>query len=285
MTLGNDLGMNFFIPKAELTGTDYYAVITMYYSDDREPAAVTLPLDEWTNYSSVYYRISFNGIAAKEMSDSLVVEVFNGEDQAVSVPYTDGIRTYIMRNIDKTTFNAKQKIWAVDCLNYGAAAQIAFTYNTDDLANNQLTEAHKALATAEVTMENNQDKGAHGAGTTLVLETNIALTAFFDGITNKEGMYATISFMSHNAEEGDAPTVKTVYADAFIQRTSTMYGVLVDNMVVADARQLITITMYNADGTVYSTFVESVESYCARIGGDLNIAIMKFATSAYNIFH
>ena len=56
-------------------------------------------------------------------------------------------------------------------------------------------------------------------------------------------------------------------------------------MVVADARQLITITMYNADGTVYSTFVESVESYCARIGGDLNIAIMKFATSAYNIFH
>ena len=59
-----------------------------------------------------------------------------------------------------------------------------------------------------------------------------------------------------------------------------------DQLVVADARQKITVTVYNADGSVYSSCTDSVESYTARAqaaqanGTELYEAIMNFADSA-----
>ena len=43
---------------------------------------------------------------------------------------------------------------------------------------------------------------------------------------------------------------------------------------------LAEITIYNADGTVYGTASDSIESCCARSSGDLFVALMKFADSA-----
>ena len=54
-------------------------------------------------------------------------------------------------------------------------------------------------------------------------------------------------------------------------------------MDLSDASQLVTVTVYNEDGTVYGTATDSVESYVARMSTsdtDLYMSIMKFATSA-----
>jgi 2-methylisocitrate lyase-like PEP mutase family enzyme len=65
----------------------------------------------------------------------------------------------------------------------------------------------------------------------------------------------------------------------------------VNQVVVADARQLVTVTVYNADGSVYGTCTDSVESYVARArdaqanGLALYEAIIKFADSAYTYLH
>jgi len=55
---------------------------------------------------------------------------------------------------------------------------------------------------------------------------------------------------------------------------------VVDKIVLADAFSLVTVTVYNADGSVYGTGSDSVESYAARVSSELNTAIMKFASSA-----
>lgn len=61
---------------------------------------------------------------------------------------------------------------------------------------------------------------------------------------------------------------------------------VIDQLVVADARQKITVTVYNADGSVYSTCTDSVVSYTARAraaqanGAELYESIMNFADSA-----
>ena len=56
--------------------------------------------------------------------------------------------------------------------------------------------------------------------------------------------------------------------------------------MLADARQPVNVTLYNADGTVYGYASDSVESYVARAlannadGNGLFTNILKFADSA-----
>ena len=61
-------------------------------------------------------------------------------------------------------------------------------------------------------------------------------------------------------------------------------GVAVDQIVLADAVTPVTVTIYNADGSVYGYATDSVESYNARQNPEGTNAlfnnIMKFATSA-----
>ncbi len=285
MTLGNELSMNFYIPAAELWGTDYYAVITKHYADGREPVVKTVPYAEWVAFKSGnkdLWKISFNGIAAKEMADLITVQVFSGKDQAVSNLWEDGVREYIMRNLDKTTFKAEQKVWAVECLNYGAASQTNFNYNTADLANNRLTEAHKALGLADVEMNDYRVLGANAKASNLSLESNISLTIYFERITDPSTKYAVVTFTDHN---GNTKEVR-VEGSAF-KKNGSLYGVPVNMLVAADARQPVMVTLYNANGTVHGICVDSVESYSARMstGDDLYEAVMKFATASYNMFH
>ena len=59
-------------------------------------------------------------------------------------------------------------------------------------------------------------------------------------------------------------------------------------MVVADARQLITCTVYDEDGTEVASASDSIEGYIARMASSSNElfeAIMIFADSAYAFFH
>ncbi len=286
MTLGNELAMNFYFNQSYLDGTDYYAVITKYYADGRDPVEKTVPYSEFApfkNGSTMLWKISFNGIAAKEMADLITVQVFNGDDQAVSTVKNDGIRDYIMRNLDKTTFSAKQKVWAVECLNYGAASQTNFNYNTADLANNQMTDAHKALGLTDVEMNNYRELGTNAQASNLSLESNISLSMYFKGITDPTTKYAIATFTDHNGNEKEA----RIEGSAF-KKNGTLYGVPVDILVASDVRQLVTVTVYNvADETVYGTCVDSVEGYAARMsnGNDLYSAVIKFGQAAYNMFH
>ena len=64
------------------------------------------------------------------------------------------------------------------------------------------------------------------------------------------------------------------------------YGVELSAIVLADARALVTCTVYNESDEVLASVTDSVESYVARSSDDaLFTCIMKFADSAYNFFH
>ena len=176
----------------------------------------------------------------------------------------------------------------IDMLNYGAAAQEHFKYNTSDLANNALTEEQQALATAKVACTNGQVKDATIYGSNLSLEDSILLNTFFKGLKGKDiaSMYAMVNFTDF---EGKAKEVR-MEGSEFEKYGSSgdIYKIVVDDVVLADAKQLVTVTLYNADGSVFGTGSDSVESYVARAESNnadtygLYANIMKFATSAYN---
>lgn len=169
----------------------------------------------------------------------------------------------------------------VDMLGYGAAAQVNFSYGTDDLANSQLTAAQKGYGTTTVTtLKNNQGKGTNYLGTRLVLESSIQLQVAFKNLTADK--YVIYSFTNHL---GEVQTVRVDSAD-FVD-AGGVYGVELSELVYADARQQAQVTVYNADGSVYGTASDSIEGYIQRNtkGDDVFAALMKFADAAYNYFH
>ena len=283
VTLGNSLAINFYVENKNLVETDYYAVIE-HHDANGNVNKVTIPQSEWGTKNANYSAIQYDGLAAKQMSDTLFVTIYNAADKQVSVRHEDGIRAYALRGLAKST-DAKVLTALMDMLNYGAAAQEAFTYNTENPANAD-TESYQQYASATYNVENTQQKDSNYYKTTLSLENSIQLTGYFKGITSD--MSAKIEFTDHY---GSTSYSIDVPFEEFIKGNTagTIYGVRVDELVIADAAQDVTITVYNADGTVYSKLVDSMNSYLARAMAQVDDAIYemtaKFTASAYKTLH
>ena len=107
------------------------------------------------------------------------------------------------------------------------------------------------------------------------------LSVYFSNIT--PDMYAVVSFTDH---DGDAHETR-VEGSAFSKYNDSVYGVVVDELVVADGDQLVTVTVYDAEGNAVASVRDSVNSYAARqMGGDdIYEMVAKFTTAAYAYFH
>ena len=283
------LAMNFYIEASDLEeDEDYYAVITKEYADDRQDLVVTIQDEDWQKYDSDTYRVTLTKIAAKEMADRVTVVIYNDEDEQVSKTWIDSVRDYTMRGIDdqmaEEDINEELMAVYVELLNYGAAAQEVFEYNVDDPANNELTEAHLAYGLDNVQMDDFRVSEGAFVGTSLTLESNILMNFYFSiDPADYTGLKAVATYTDHYGNDKET----TFYGDDFSKFNSTTWGVTVDTLVVADCREFVTVEVYDADGNLLASATDSVESYAARRGeaDALSIAIMTFATAAYNTFH
>jgi len=262
MTLGNELKLNVLVKASDLGEGTYTAKIT----HNGETTDVVL-----TRYSSAYFAAAYT-VSAKQMADTITVEIYDENGNAVSNAYETSVRTYAMNLLTNKAMTGKIKTLVVDMLNYGAEAQTYFKYNEADLANALLTDEQKALATDSVTCTNRQVKGQNFYGASLSLEDSIVLNMFFKNV--KDGYTAKIIFTSYDG------SVKTIEKQ-LIPYSGSIYKIEVDDVVLADAFSTVTATIYDANGNVVGSGTDSVESYIARTGNNaLNEAIMKFATSA-----
>ena len=279
--LGNALNVNFAFPTdAQDDWTGAYAVATKTYADGREDLTVTVPASEWksaTIQGAKHYYFSFSNVSGKEMADNIYVTIYNADDEAISNEYTESIRSYVMRILDDQ--NDETRTMLVDMLNYGSAAQNTYTYGTDDLANSQLTAAQKAYGST--TFEECIDgrvQGANYQGTRLVLKNSILMQFGFSGLT--ADMTAKVEFTNHRGTKV-SETVAPVKLD------NGSYAIEVNQIVAADGRIPVTVTVYDANGNVYGTATDSMESYIARMGttDPLYAAIMMFSDAAYAYLH
>ena len=268
-TLADVLSLNFFVYAHNLSEDASYAEIV--FND----TVTTVSRDQWTSVQGELgemYRITFTGLASKQMGDELTVTIYNDAGEQIGETITDSMRGYAMRMFDKGL-----DTMLVDMLNYGAAAQEQFNYRIDDPANNQLTEAQQALATPEVTIADLRESDGSYVGTSLTLENRIELNYYFTDVT--EDMLATLSWTDHYGKD------HTVNAP--LTASGSFYVVSAQDLAVADAFQPVTCVITAMDGSVVASVTDSVESYCARMQSKLSLGqpLMKFAQSAYDHFH
>ena len=278
--MGNNLDMMFAFPQNAVENWEgYYVVIERQYAGiTKANDVVTIPFANWDT-NQKYYVVTYKGLAAKEMTDIITVTIYNAEGIAVCHPWEDSIRAYSMRGLDDAT-TAEEKALFVDMLNYGAAAQVHFNYSANDLANKLLSEEQKSWAGEAKDFAEGLDQGDKWVGSNLILESNVRLLVAFRGLNRS--MSAKVEFTDHYGNK----VSENVSGSEFGVSGSFFY-INIDELVIADARQVITITVYNADGSVYTTCQESIEDYLAR-GDSVNnlyAAIMRFADSAYAYLH
>jgi len=171
-------------------------------------------------------------------------------------------REYIETNINAYENNTAEKLnvtMLVDLLNYGARAQMEFKYDTDNLANRNLTESQKEFATGTVETQDRLNKGIGHSVTLLELESNSVMRMVFykDVLTsngdNIEDLTATITYTHYYAPDNVAAL--TITGDLFVEHASTKagrerIGVQIGVLDIPDGDQIVRCEIKNKDGVV-----------------------------------
>ncbi len=212
---------------------------------------------------ALLYNASYNGINAKEMGDTFETtlyaidasgKVFKSETAVRS------IKEFMMGKLNDAKSSDELKTMAVDMLRYGEAAQHHFSYDTENLVTNELTEEHLAYATKDLPVaENYQQVSGDGANVT----TSIIV-----------GSKVELSLSTIVRNLADSSAVKCVITDEegkFLAELATgclanaMFSAKYDNVGAREMRKMICATFYDADGNAISkTLSWSVESYVAQ---------------------
>ena len=126
------------------------------------------------------YKFTFL-ISAKNMADNVNAQIVTS-DGPVGDAKNLAVMTYCNYMIQYST-DTKLVSLMKAMLNYGAAAQILFNHNTDNLANASLSEADKALADVDASAYAHSvagsEEGIQVYNATLLLETETSIRIYF----------------------------------------------------------------------------------------------------------
>ena len=178
-TLGGNIGLNFYVKLADELVNDP----TTFVRFTTAGRTMDVPLSEALESVKdgvVRYRFTCP-LNAKNMTDEVVAQVMTA-DGAVGKTLSMNVAKYCNYMIQYGG-NAKLADLMKAMLNYGAAAQVLFGYNTGNLANAALSEEDKVLAevdaSAYASKITGSEEGIAIASATLMLETETSVRIYF----------------------------------------------------------------------------------------------------------
>ena len=175
-SLGGNIAMNFYVELSEDLVADPDAYIQFSFAGK----TVNLPLSEGV-LSGTSYRFACP-ITSKNMTDDITAQVYNANGP-VGDAKTMAVDTYcnwiIANTSDQKTINLMKAM-----LNYGASAQMLFSYRTDDLANAALADADKVFAKVDASAfahsRTGEEEGIKPVSYTLLLDSETTVRCYFE---------------------------------------------------------------------------------------------------------
>ena len=120
-------------------------------------------------------------IYAKQVADNVNVKVMKG-DEMIGTELNYSVKQYCDNLIRKNT-SPEQVAMCKAILNYGAAAQLYFNYNTDNLANASLSEEDKVLPTPDLSefayIITGSEDGIKAKSATVMMESELTIRVYF----------------------------------------------------------------------------------------------------------
>ena len=188
LSLNGDIGGNFYVSLTDELLADENLRMVFNVGDTAQEMTLADAVTSEQEDGTVWYRFSCS-LPAKSMADQVVAQLY-GTDGAVGDSKTYSIAQYYSDICQQFSREDKPELFAMveAMLNYGAAAQEYFGYNTDALANAAVTAAvlDDIDASAYAAVVSDSDTLLDYAGMSLVLESNTALRVFFRAVNGAD---------------------------------------------------------------------------------------------------
>lgn len=313
ISLKSDISINFYVADSVLgSWSDPYIVFTkaLYNSNGDITGYETETVTEFTQKVATdgtpCHVFRFAGIDSVEMGSAVTATIYATKNadgliyEGKTVNYS--VLTYATNQLRKTT-DSKLRTLLVDLLNYGAAAQTYWNYNTANLANANLTAEQQGYATTENPELTNYRELIKNDGATvsfktcsLSLEEKVTINYYLNlaNYTGEVGdLELHISYVDTDEEE------KTVVIDSseFEYKLHTdgnyYYVVNFSGLNAIQMRTICTAEVFNKDSgeRISNTVIYSIESYAQSksSAADANLvnlvtAMMKYGDATQSYF-
>ncbi len=230
------------------------SILTVY--DAAKLEAVCLP----NTTEPLIYKAAYTGINAKEMGDEFSATLYavaaNGKVYR-SETIVSSIKNFLIAKID--TVSPEMNTMAVDMLKYGAAAQIRFGYDVENLVTDSLSEKQLAYATeARAKATDSYSHAGNGANVTTNItvgsRVELSLSCIVSGVADASNVKCVI--IGNNG---------AVLAElATENKAGVLYSAKYDNVGAKEMRNMITATFFEGGKPISKTVRWSVESYVAQ---------------------
>lgn len=173
LSLGDDLDLNFHVKVNASVAADAYMNITVGSGSPDSYKVSEAQMDDAGNY------IFTANVAAAQMTDTITLQLSVGEE--LGAVHTYSVQQYanaILADKAQEAYHGLVK----EMLNYGGKAQIYFGYNTDNMADKDITVEAAAVPTeteTKVTVKGSVD-GIRYYGATLVFESKTSVRYYFN---------------------------------------------------------------------------------------------------------
>ena len=271
-----------------------------YDADGNKITTTTIvdTFEEVVNNGSLYLQFSYKDLAASEMNTVVSANLYCGDEYLSTRDFS--VKSYAMKYLAASANDALFNTLLVDMLNYGAAAQSYFGYETDNLANADLTEAQKAYATQTTpeinkttVVERNPDGlvEAKGGSVSLMSVIQISFGFILEGV-DIENVEVIFDYVDR---DGNAQQTVIDGADATSYPDMNRYSVIFNKYGTTQLRDNITMSFRDktTGEMIGDRSTTSIESNLAALLEkpeiseelrELIIALMKFGDSATAYF-
>lgn len=237
------------------------------------------------------YVFRFNNIAPNQMNNTIFATLYsryNGTEYA-SATKEYSVAEYCYNTLSKYNADsyAKLRTLIVDLLNYGAQSQLYTKYNTDNLANGNLTASELAWGTAEEPILNNSLNIAYKTVDNPLITWKGASLNLNDSVTMKF-KFITDDINGLSLKISSEKVEWNIKASSFVLENG-VYSVKFSGLNAGQMSEKVYLTMYKDGIAVSNTVCYSIESYAyskqsSQIEhlADLVKAMMKYGYSAYS---
>ena len=188
LSLNGDIEVNFYMTLSDEVLADENTRMVFNAGGKAYEMALADALADTQDDGSVWYRFSC-AMPAKGMNDTISAQIY-GTDGAVGEVMTYSVAQYYTDICQQFDREEKAALFALieAMLNYGAAAQDYFDYNTGNPANAAVNTAAPETVDASAFADSVTDTDAllDYAGMSLVLESNTSLRVFFRPVTGAD---------------------------------------------------------------------------------------------------
>jgi len=202
-------------------------------------------------------------VAPHQMNDQIEIQLvfahdLIGEWGGILTRYS--VATYCYNKLSAESSSDELKALLVDILNYGAAAQVAVGYNTDNLANANLSDEQKAIGDVTADASSTQTEGMEApealwVSAGLLLNDKVVIRFAFEA-ENAEGLSVKVVL------NGNEYTVSQFVP---VAGAENRYYVYIEGLNATQLRDIVSVTVMRGEDAVSETLTYSVEVYATKV--------------------